>query len=122
MAAVPLRLVERDEPMPGPGELLLRLTACAVCRTDLQLATRDLTPRSLPIVPGHQAVGRVAALGEGVTGWSIGDRAGAYWLFGTDGTCRFCRSGRENLCESAEFTGWDRDGGFAEAMVVRALL
>jgi propanol-preferring alcohol dehydrogenase len=74
----------------------------------------------LPIVPGHQAVGRVAAVGEGVTGWSIGDRAGAYWLFGTDGTCRFCRSGRENLCESAAFTGWDHDGGFAEAMVARA--
>jgi propanol-preferring alcohol dehydrogenase len=116
----PLRLVERDEPVPGPGELLLRIAACAVCRTDLQLATGDLTPRRLPIVPGHQAVGRVAALGEGVTGWSIGDRAGAYWLFGTDGTCGFCRSGRENLCESAEFTGWDQDGGFAEAMVVRA--
>jgi len=116
----PLRLVERDEPVPGPGELLLRLAACAVCRTDLQLATGDLTPRRLPIVPGHQAVGRVAAVGEGVIGWSIGDRAGAYWLFGTDGTCRFCRSGRENLCESAEFTGWDRDGGFADAMVVRA--
>ena len=120
MTEAPLRLVERDEPVPGPGELLLRLAACAVCRTDLQLATGDLTPRRLPIAPGHQAVGRVAALGEGVTGWSIGDRAGAYWLFGTDGTCRFCRSGRENLCESAEFTGWDRDGGFAEAMIVRA--
>ena len=106
--------------MPGGGELLLRLTACAVCRTDLQLATGDLTPRRLPIVPGHQAVGRVAAVGAGVTGWSIGDRAGVYWLFGTDGTCRFCRSGRENLCESAAFTGWDRDGGFAEAMVARA--
>ena len=120
MAEGPLRLVQRDEPAPGPGELLLRLKACAVCRTDLQLATGDLTPRRLPIVPGHQAVGRVAAVGEGVTGWSIGDRAGAYWLFGTDGTCRFCRSGRENLCESAAFTGWDRDGGFAEAMVARA--
>jgi propanol-preferring alcohol dehydrogenase len=106
--------------VPGGGELLLRLTACAVCRTDLQLATGDLTPRRLPIVPGHQAVGRVAAVGAGVTGWSIGDRAGVYWLFGTDGTCRFCRSGRENLCESAAFTGWDRDGGFAEAVVARA--
>lgn len=120
MAEGPLRLVQRDEPAPGRGELLLRLTACAVCRTDLQLATGDLTPRRLPIVPGHQAVGRVAAAGAGVTGWSIGDRAGVYWLFGTDGTCRFCRSGRENLCESAAFTGWDRDGGFAEAMVARA--
>jgi len=116
----PLRLVRRDEPVPGPGELLLRIGACAVCRTDLQLATGDLTPRRLPIVPGHQAVGRVAAIGEGVTGWSVGERAGAYWLFGTDGTCRFCRSGRENLCESATFTGWDRDGGFAEAMIARA--
>ncbi len=106
--------------MPGPGELLLRVAACAVCRTDLQLAEGDLAARRLPIVPGHQAVGRVAAIGEGVTGWSIGDRAGAYWLFGTDGTCRFCRGGRENLCEAAAFTGWDRDGGFAEAMVVRA--
>ena len=106
--------------MPGPGELLLRIAACAVCRTDLQLATGHLAARRLPVVPGHQAVGRVAAIGEGVTGWSVGDRAGAYWLFGTDGTCRFCRSGRENLCESAEFTGWDRDGGFAEAMIVRA--
>jgi propanol-preferring alcohol dehydrogenase len=120
VAEGPLRPVRRDEPVPGPGELLLRLAACAVCRTDLQLATGDLGARRLPIVPGHQAVGRVAALGEGVTGWSVGDRAGAYWLFGTDGTCRFCRDGRENLCESAAFTGWDRDGGFAEAMLVRA--
>jgi propanol-preferring alcohol dehydrogenase len=120
MSESPLRPVERAEPVPGPGELLLRLTGCAVCRTDLQLATGDLTPRRLPIVPGHQAVGRVAGIGEGVTGWSIGERAGAYWLFGTDGTCRFCQNGRENLCESAAFTGWDRDGGFAEAMVARA--
>ena len=100
--------------------MLLRVAACAVCRTDLQLATGELAARRLPVVPGHQAVGRVVALGEGVAGWSIGDRAGAYWLFGTDRTCRFCRSGRENLCEAAAFTGWDRDGGFAEAMVVRA--
>lgn len=120
MAEGQLRLVERAEPVPGPGELLLRLTACAVCRTDLQLATGELAARRLPIVPGHQAVGRVAAIGEGVAGWSIGERAGAYWLFGTDGTCSFCRSGRENLCESAEFTGWDRDGGFADSMVARA--
>jgi propanol-preferring alcohol dehydrogenase len=107
-------------PAPGQGELLLRVEACAVCRTDLQLAEGDLTARRLPIVPGHQAVGRVAAVGKGVTGWVIGDRAGAYWLYGADGTCRFCLRGRENLCEAAEFTGWDRDGGFAEAMVVRA--
>jgi alcohol dehydrogenase, propanol-preferring len=120
VAEGPLRLTERDVPAPGPGELRLRVAACAVCRTDLQLAAGDLAARRLPIVPGHQAVGRVEAVGAGVSGWSIGDRAGAYWLFGTDGTCRFCRSDRENLCEAAEFTGWDRDGGFAEAMLVRA--
>jgi propanol-preferring alcohol dehydrogenase len=115
-----LGLAQVPEPVPGPSELLLRVSACAVCRTDLQLVEGDLAARRLPIVPGHQAVGRVAAIGEGADGWSIGDRAGAYWLFGSDGTCRFCRSGRENLCEAAAFTGWDRDGGFAEAMVVRA--
>ncbi len=116
----PLRLVELPEPEPGPGELRLRLSACGVCRTDLQLAAGDLVAHRLPIVPGHQAVGRVEALGPGVSGWAPGDRAGAYWLAGTDGTCRFCRSGRENLCEAATFTGWDRDGGYAEAMLVRA--
>jgi alcohol dehydrogenase, propanol-preferring len=116
----PLRLVDLPDPVPGSGELLLDVAACAVCRTDLQLAEGDLELHRTPIVPGHQAVGRVAALGAGVAGWAVGDRAGAYWLFGTDGTCRFCRSGRENLCPAAEFTGWDRDGGFAERMVVRA--
>ncbi|HEX8939283.1 MAG TPA: zinc-binding alcohol dehydrogenase family protein [Candidatus Limnocylindrales bacterium] len=118
--AGPLELVELPEPEPGPGELRLRLAACAVCRTDLQLAEGDLAAHRLPIVPGHQAVGRVEAVGPSVEGWSIGDRAGAYWLAGTDGTCRFCRSGRENLCEAATFTGWDRNGGYAEAMLVRA--
>ena len=116
----PLRLVHLVDPSPGPGELLLEVAACAVCRTDLQLAVGDIPAHRTPVVPGHQAVGRVAAVGSGVTGWSIGDRAGAYWLFGACGECRFCRSGRENLCLSAEFTGWDRDGGFAERMVVRA--
>jgi propanol-preferring alcohol dehydrogenase len=116
----PLRLVERAAPGPGPGQLRLRLAACAVCRTDLQLAEGDIEARRLPIVPGHQAVGRVEAIGPDVEGWSVGDRAGAYWLFGTDGTCRFCASDRENLCEAAEFTGWDRDGGYAESMIVRA--
>lgn len=120
VVGAPLRLVERPEPEPGPGQLRLRVAACAVCRTDLQLAEGDIEARRLPIVPGHQAVGRVDAIGAGVEGWSIGDRAGAYWLFGSDGTCRFCRTGRENLCEAAEFTGWDRDGGYAESMIVRA--
>ncbi len=116
----PLELVELPDPRPGPGELLLEVGACAVCRTDLQLAEGDLPARRLPIVPGHQAVCRVAALGAGVRGWREGDRAGAYWLAGACGTCTRCRSGRENLCEDAVFTGWDRDGGFAERMLVRA--
>jgi propanol-preferring alcohol dehydrogenase len=116
----PLHAEERPLPRPGPGELLLRVGACGVCRTDLQLCEGDLPARRLPIVPGHQAVGTVEAVGAGVTGWREGDRAGAYWLAGACGRCRFCRSGRENLCETGRFTGWDVDGGFAEATVVRA--
>jgi alcohol dehydrogenase, propanol-preferring len=116
----PLTLTERPDPVPEPGELVLDVAACAVCRTDLQLCEGDLRAKQLPIVPGHQAVGRVAAIGEGVANWQIGDRAGVAWLGGTDGTCRFCRSERENLCEHAAFTGWDRDGGYAERMAVRA--
>lgn len=118
--AQPLRVVERPDPDPGPGELLLDVAACGVCRTDLQIAEGDLAPRRLPIVLGHQPVGRVAAIGPGVEGWRVGDRAGAIWLAETDGSCRFCRRGLENLCEAARFTGWDRDGGFAERMLVRA--
>ena len=91
-----------------------------MCRTDLQLAEGDLPARGLPRVPGHQAVGTVARVGPGVEGWREGDRAGAYWLAGADGTCRHCRAGRENLCERATFHGWDRDGGYADRMVVRA--
>src|SRR5689334_16545550 len=116
----PLTAAERPDPLPEPGELVLEVAACAVCRTDLQLAEGDLPAKRLPIVPGHQAVGRVAAVGGGVDGWELGDRAGVAWLGGTDGTCRFCRAGRENLCEEARFTGWDRDGGYAERMAVRA--
>jgi propanol-preferring alcohol dehydrogenase len=116
----PLTAEDRPLPMPGPGELRLRVTVCAVCRTDLQLCEGDLTARTLPVVPGHQVVGVVDALGEGVEGWAIGQRGGLTWLAGTDGTCRFCATGRENLCEAAAFTGWDRDGGFAEAVTARA--
>jgi propanol-preferring alcohol dehydrogenase len=116
----PLELDDRPDPRPGEGELVLEVGACAVCRTDLQLAEGDLAARRLPIVPGHQAVGRVAAVGPGVRGWWEGDRAGAYWLAGACGVCARCRAGRENLCARATFTGWDRDGGFAERMVVRA--
>jgi propanol-preferring alcohol dehydrogenase len=118
--SVPLRLRTIADPVPGPDDLLVRVTACAVCRTDLQIATGDLAARRLPIVPGHQAVGVVEAVGDAVEGWRTGDRAGVSWLAGFDGTCRFCHSGRENLCPQAPFTGWDRDGGFAERLVVRA--
>jgi propanol-preferring alcohol dehydrogenase len=119
-AAHPLRLVERADPAAGEGELLLRVTACAVCRTDLQIVEGDLGAHALPVVPGHQIVGRVEGVGPGVSGWSLGQRAGVAWLGGTDGTCLHCRAGRENLCENAKFTGWDRDGGYATHAVARA--
>jgi alcohol dehydrogenase, propanol-preferring len=119
-AAGPLQATERDDPSPAADEIRLRVTACAVCRTDLQLCEGDLAARRLPIVPGHQVVGMVDAVGEAVTGWAPGDRAGLTWLAGTDGTCRFCTTGRENLCERAAFTGWDRDGGFAQLVTARA--
>jgi propanol-preferring alcohol dehydrogenase len=116
----PLRLVEREDPRPGPGEITIEVSACGVCRTDLQLVEGDLEPRRLPVVPGHQAVGRVRAIGAGVTRWRPGDRAGIAWLGGSCGTCVLCQSGRENLCPEAEFTGWDRDGGYAEVVTARA--
>lgn len=107
-------------PQPGAGQLRLRVLACAACRTDLQLAEGDITPRHPRIVPGHQAVGVVDALGDGVSGWRAGDMAGAAWLSGACGSCSYCESGRENLCPDASFTGWDRHGGFAETMLVDA--
>ncbi len=116
----PLHLVELPDPAPGPGELLLRVAACGVCRTDLQIAEGDVPARRLPITPGHQVVGLVEAVGPGVAEWQIGERAGVAWLGGACGQCEFCRSGRENLCQAAQFTGWDRDGGYAERMTVRA--
>ena len=116
----PLVLRPLEPSPPGPGQLRLRLAACGVCRTDSQLCEGDLAMRRLPIVPGHQAVGRVEAIGPGVAGWSLGDRAGVAWLAGTCGVCSFCRSGRENLCLLATFTGWDVDGGYATHLVARA--
>ncbi len=116
----PLVLATRPDPVPAPGELLVRVAACAVCRTDLQICEGDIEARRLPVVPGHQAVGTVEALGEGVESWRIGDRAGVAWLAGACGACPRCDAGRENLCESAQFTGWDRDGGYAERLTVRA--
>ena len=118
--ARPLRPIDVGDPEPGPGELVLAVTACAVCRTDLQIVEGDLEARRLPIVPGHQVVGRVARVGREVAGWRVGDRAGLAWLAETDGTCVFCVSGRENLCREARFTGWDRDGGYATRVSARA--
>lgn len=119
-ATSPLVLRDVPEPAPAQDELLVRVTACAVCRTDLQIAEGDLQARRLPIVPGHQAVGRVEGVGDGVAGWSTGNRVGVTWLARFCGHCPRCLEGRENLCAFAEFTGWDRDGGFAELLVVRA--
>ena len=116
----PLVVTSLPDPVPAPGELLLRVSACALCRTDLQICEGDLEARRLPVVPGHQVVGTVEALGEGVEGWREGDRAGVAWLAGACGDCPRCDAGRENLCEAAQFTGWDRDGGFAERITVRA--
>jgi propanol-preferring alcohol dehydrogenase len=116
----PLVARERPVPEPGPGELLVQVVACGVCRTDLQLVEGDLEARRLPVVPGHQVVGRVVAVGPGVSGWAAGDRAGIAWLAGTCGVCDKCRSGRENLCAQAQLTGWDADGGYASHAVVRA--
>ncbi len=114
----PLQLVERPVPAPGPGQVRVRVSVCGVCRTDLHLAEGDLAPRRPGVVPGHEVVGRVEALGEGAARFSPGDRIGIPWLAHTCGICRFCRSGRENLCLQPRFTGWDVDGGYAECAVV----
>lgn len=116
----PLALEEMDRPTPGPREVLLRVLTCGVCRTDLHIVEGELDLPKLPIVPGHQIVGRVEEVGEGVTRFRPGDRVGVPWLHRTCGTCQFCQPGRrggrgqENLCEDAQFTGFHVDGGFAE--------
>lgn len=112
----PLIVVEREIGGPGPGEVLIGVEACGVCRTDLQLAEGDLELHARPVVPGHQIVGEVLAAGPG-TDRLIGSRVGVTWLAGACGRCQLCRSGRENLCHDARFTGWDRDGGFAEVVL-----
>ena len=116
----PLRLAELPEPRAGPGQILLDVHACGVCRTDLHILDGDLTEPKLPLVPGHQIVGVVREAGEGVERFAPGDRVGVPWLGWTDGTCRYCRSGRENLCDSAKFTGYDLDGGYAEVAAADA--
>lgn len=118
MVSGPLRLAERAVPDPGPGELLVRVLVCGVCRTDLHLAEGDLPPRAPAVTPGHEVVGEVVATGPGATRFVPGDRVGAAWLAGTDGTCQYCRRGRENLCPASVYTGWDVHGGYAEYLIV----
>ncbi len=116
----PLVARDRPTPEPGPDEVLLRVLACGVCRTDLHVADGDLPPLGHPIVPGHEIVGEVARVGARVTGLAPGDRVGVPWLGWTCGACEFCRTGRENLCPEARFTGYHLDGGFAEWAVADA--
>ena len=108
---------ELDAPEPGPGEVAVRVRACGVCRTDVHIVDGDLTEPKLPLVCGHQVVGEVDGLGEGAERFGLGDRVGIPWLGWTCGECRYCRTGRENLCERAVFTGYTRDGGYAERAV-----
>jgi propanol-preferring alcohol dehydrogenase len=116
----PLVAVRRPLPVTGPGEVLVQVDACGLCRTDLHLAEGDLAPRRSGTVPGHQVVGRVVGSGPGQHRFGDGDRVGIAWLRGTCGQCQWCRSGAENLCPDSAYTGWDADGGFAEYAVVPA--
>src|SRR5437762_376459 len=116
----PLVLRDVPKPNPEPGQLLVRVSACAVCRTDLHIVDGELPDPKLPLIPGHQIVGRVEAVGTGAEKFSIGERVGIPWLGWTDGDCVYCRSGRENLCDRARFTGYTIDGGYAEFTVADA--
>ncbi|MCA6218701.1 zinc-dependent alcohol dehydrogenase family protein [Ideonella sp. B7] len=116
----PLVPQQRPQPEPGPGEVRLAVRACAVCRTDLHVVDGDLPPGPLPIVPGHEIVGTVEALGPGVSGLRLGERVGVPWLGGTCGHCFYCGHGQENLCDTPVFTGYLRDGGFATQVIANA--
>lgn len=116
----PLQRVQRPDPQPGPGEIRLRVGACGVCRTDLHVVDGELPDAPLPIVPGHEIVGRVDALGPGVDGLRLGERVGVPWLGHTCGACAYCVGGQENLCDRPLFTGYTRDGGYATAVVADA--
>jgi propanol-preferring alcohol dehydrogenase len=116
----PLQAVQLEPPSPGPGQLLLRVKACAVCRTDLHIVDGDLHEAAYPITPGHEIVGTVVAHGPGVEGFAEGERVGVPWLGFTCGTCRHCVAGRENLCDDARFTGYHLPGGYAEYTVADA--
>ena len=114
----PLKVVRRTVPEAGPGEVLVKVEVCGICRTDLHLCEGDLEPKRPGVVPGHQVVGTVVDRGPGADRFAMGDRVGIAWLRGTDGVCELCRSGAENLCPRSTYTGWDADGGFAEYAVV----
>ncbi|MEW5964495.1 MAG: zinc-dependent alcohol dehydrogenase family protein [Pseudomonadota bacterium] len=116
----PLRLADVAVPEPGAGQILVRIAACGVCRTDLHVVDGDLDRPKLPLVPGHEIVGRVTGIGTGVGGFAIGDRVGIPWLGHTCGVCTYCREGRENLCDAPGFTGYTLDGGYAEYAVAEA--
>lgn len=116
----PLQLRDIPEPLPDPGQILLRVSTCAVCRTDLHIVDGELPDPKLPLIPGHEIVGRVEQTGRGVKKFREGDRVGIPWLGWTCGECKFCRSGRENLCDRARFTGYSIDGGYAEFVVADA--
>ena len=119
-AWLPLELECRATPQPGPGELRLRVLACAVCRTDLHIVDGELPLPVLPIVPGHEIVGVVEALGAGVEGFAVGERVGVPWLGHSCGCCAFCMDAHENLCDAPRFTGYHRDGGFASHVIAEA--
>lgn len=116
----PLRLEDVPQPSPGPGEVRVRVSICGVCHTDLHIVEGDIHPPKLPLIPGHQAVGTIDALGASVKSHREGDRVGIPWLNSTDGICSFCRGGQENLCEAARFTGFHVNGGYAEFVIVPA--
>ncbi len=116
----PLKLVERETPRPGAGQVLVEIATCAVCRTDLHVIDGDLPHPQLPLIPGHEIVGRVARVGDGDVRFVVGDRVGIPWLGRTCGTCDFCRSGRENLCDAPGFTGYHIDGGYATHAIADA--
>lgn len=118
--ATPLRMQERDDPIPGDGEIRIKISACGVCRTDLHIVDSELPDIRYPVIPGHEIVGRIDLMGTGVTGYQIGDRVGVPWLGSTCGLCRYCRLGMENLCDRPSFTGYTRDGGFATHTIADA--
>lgn len=118
LAGSPLELTEKPVPAPSPGEVLVRVLTCGVCRTDLHVAEGDLPLHRAGVTPGHEVVGTVVAAGPGTGRFALGDRVGVPWLRHTCGRCRWCRSGRENLCASSRYTGWDDDGGYAEFATV----